>query len=146
MLNLKNSFKKERHVTTSKLRANWNGEDTTTLVWHRRTREIVERSKKRKLCDTDRDWRKPRRPFRIVTIVLLQLLQRKSREQGRVLRQHVQPSWKKIRTLFPRIPESGGVSGGELKLYFINPKLPEDVLSWIQLTSKFIFRSWKAMS
>ena len=27
---------------------------------------------------------------------------------------------KEIRTLFPRIPESGGVSGGELKLCFIN--------------------------
>ena len=32
----------------------------------------------------------------------------------------VQPSGKEIGTLFPRIPESGGVSGGELKLFYIN--------------------------
>ena len=27
---------------------------------------------------------------------------------------------KEIRALFPRIPESGGVSGGELKMFYIN--------------------------
>ena len=27
---------------------------------------------------------------------------------------------KEIRALFPRIPESGGVSGGELKLFYMN--------------------------
>ena len=31
-----------------------------------------------------------------------------------------QPSGRKIRTLFPRIQESGGVSGVELKLFYIN--------------------------
>ena len=31
-----------------------------------------------------------------------------------------QPSGKKIRLLFPRIQESGGVSGFELKLFYIN--------------------------
>ena len=36
---------------------------------------------------------------------------------------------KKIRALFPRIPESVGVSGGALKLCFIKFWLPGDVLS-----------------
>ena len=31
-----------------------------------------------------------------------------------------QPSGRKMRTLFPRIQESGGVSGVELKLFYIN--------------------------
>ena len=32
----------------------------------------------------------------------------------------VQPSGKEIRTLFPRIPESGGLSRPELKLFYTN--------------------------
>ena len=58
------------------------------------------------------------RPFRVVTIVQLQLLQSNSRELGRVLGRRDQPSGKKTRPLFVRIPESGRVSGRELELYF----------------------------
>ena len=56
------------------------------------------------------------RPFRIVTIVTVQSLPKTSRLTGRVLGRNYQPSGRMIRPLFVRIPESGRVSGRELKL------------------------------
>ena len=64
--------------------------------------------------------------FRVVTIVPLQSLQRESREQGRVL-DGVSSLPERNKDVIS--PESGGVSRGELKLYFIKFLLPRDVLT-----------------
>ena len=82
--------------------------NTTTIV-------AVETTKKMQKIEIV--VRNCQKPFRVVTIVPLQLLQSSSQEPGKGVGTTCPAFREEVRVLFPRIPESGRVSGLGLELF-----------------------------